>query len=72
MSKQNLLKEIEEQTDKNQDLMNLFISLQTQNLKERQNEKMTEELANFNSSVKKTDIDSIKGRQKDDFFLKNQ
>lgn len=69
MAKQNLLKEIEEQTEKNQDLMNLFISLQTQNLKERQNEKMTEELANFNSSLKKTDIDSIKGRQKEDFFL---
>lgn len=71
MLKQNLLKDIDEQNEKNQDLMNLYIGLQTQNLREQQNNKMTDELANFNSSVKKTDIESVKGKNKEDFIFKN-
>ena len=69
MIKQNLLKDIDEQMRTNQDLMNLYISLQTQNLKEKQKKLPTDELANFNSSLKKTDIDSVKGKNKEDFFL---
>lgn len=67
--KQNLLKDIEEQTGKNQELMNLYINLQTQNLKDQQIKLKTDEMGNFNSSLKKTDIESIKAKHKEDFIF---
>ena len=71
MVKQNLLKDIDEQTKTNQDLMNFYIGLQTQNLKDQQTKLPTDELANFNSSLKKTEVDSIKGKLKEDFIFNN-
>jgi len=50
--------------------MNLYIGLQTQNFKDQQNKLKTDEMANFNSSLKKTDIESFKGKYKEEFIFK--
>ena len=51
--------------------MNLYIGLQTQSIREQGNKLKTDEVANFNSSVKKTDIESTKGKHKEDFIFNN-
>lgn len=56
MSKQKLLKEIDDQTKKNQELVNNYINLQTIFMKENLQTIPSDEQAIFNTSVKKTEV----------------
>lgn len=56
VSKQSLLKMIDEQKTKNQEVMDQVINLQSTLLKNRLPSQNSDEQAIFNSSLKKTDI----------------